>query len=418
MESTSEVVVIDAIMGSGKTTWAINYMKQHTDENFLYITPYLTETERIINSTKPERKFREPHRTSATDGKLENINELIRNGWDIASTHELFKRFDENTKYQLLSSPITYTLIIDETLDLVTPIQIKPADIRLCIEKGLISVNEDGVCRWVYENSEYDGRFADIKEIARTNCMICVKDKFFLWRLDPEIFKGNYFNKIIVLTYLFDGSIMKTYLEYYDIGYQKMSVRDNNICRYYVPDIGEYAEKINLYKGKLNESFEQKGSDLSASWYKNAENIPKINKLRKNMDNYFRNILKAQSETILWSTFLAPDSTDENFKSVFLEKTRYDDHFLSCNVRGTNDYAKTSNIAYMINVFLNPGIQHYFNQKNLHVNANLYALQCMIQWIWRSRIRNGESINVYIPSKRMHELFELWLNNEEIPDRK
>lgn len=35
-----------------------------------------------------------------------------------------------------------------------------------------------------------------------------------------------------------------------------------------------------------------------------------------------------------------------------------------------------------------------------------YALSEMIQWIFRSRIRNNESINIYIPSSRMRNLLQ------------
>lgn len=411
------VTVVDALMGSGKTTWAIDYMKQHQDQNFMYITPYLEETERIINSTKPERKFREPRRTSATDGKLENINELIRNGWDIASTHELFKRFNEDTKYQLLSSPIDYTLIIDETLDLVMPIQIKPTDIKLCIDKGLISVDKEGVCKWAYDTSEYDGRFADIKQIAQTNCMICVNNTFFIWRLDPEVFTGNYFSNIILLTYLFDGSIMKPYFEYFNIRYQKKSVKDGIFCEYYEPDIAKVASLINLYDGPLNNKIEQKSSSLSATWYKAKENAGSIKILKNNMTNYFRHIVNAKVEETIWSTFLEEGSTEENPKTLF-GKNKYAAQFVSCNIRGTNKYRARSKLVYAINMFPNPGIQHYFAKKNLHINSNLYALQSMLQWIWRSCIRDGKPIDIFIPSNRMRELFIHWMRNEPIPDRK
>lgn len=417
MELKSTVTVVDSLMGSGKTTWAINYMKEHPEENFMYITPYLDETDRIVESTKPERQFWQPKRTGKDKGKLENVGELISYGSDIASTHELFRRFDENTKYQLLSSPVSYTLIIDETLDLVTPIQIKPSDIRLCIEKGLISMDENGVCKWVYESDEYNGRFADIKEAAQTNCMICVKEKFFIWRFDPEIFTGDYFGKIIVLTYMFNGSIMKPYFEYYNINYSMASISNNRLVKYYEPNISDIAKLVNLYEGGLNESFEQKISDLSATWFKNDDNLLKIKKLKNNMDNYFRNILKASSDTMLWSIYYANDSTDKHFKSAFRDSTRYDEHFLPCNVRGTNNYSHTSNLAYMINIYVNPGIQHFFEQKGIRVNSNMYALQYMVQWIWRSRIRNGESVNIYVPSKRMRELLKCWMSNKEIPDK-
>lgn len=39
-----------------------------------------------------------------------------------------------------------------------------------------------------------------------------------------------------------------------------------------------------------------------------------------------------------------------------------------------------------------------------------YALSEMIQWVWRSAIRDGKEIWVYIPSRRMRELFQNWLN--------
>ena len=53
-------------------------------------------------------------------------------------------------------------------------------------------------------------------------------------------------------------------------------------------------------------------------------------------------------------------------------------------------------------------------------NDDLWALQEMLQYIWRSRIRGNESvtsledrkINLYVPSKRMRTLLEQWLNGE------
>ena len=38
-----------------------------------------------------------------------------------------------------------------------------------------------------------------------------------------------------------------------------------------------------------------------------------------------------------------------------------------------------------------------------------YALTEMIQWVWRSRVRNGRSITLNLPSPRMRRLMEKWL---------
>ncbi len=50
------ITIIDSLMGSGKTSWAIEYINKHTDDNLLYITPYLDETERITKAVNREMK--------------------------------------------------------------------------------------------------------------------------------------------------------------------------------------------------------------------------------------------------------------------------------------------------------------------------------------------------------------------------
>lgn len=54
----------------------------------------------------------------------------------------------------------------------------------------------------------------------------------------------------------------------------------------------------------------------------------------------------------------------------------------------------------------------YKNNKDAissHVDEDAYALSEMLQWIWRSSIRDGKPINIYIPSKRMRTLLMNWL---------
>ena len=59
---------------------------------------------------------------------------------------------------------------------------------------------------------------------------------------------------------------------------------------------------------------------------------------------------------------------------------------------------------------MHPAISQFFLQKGIKVNEDLFGLSEMIQWIWRSRIRNGEKINIYIPSTRMRTLLKSWLD--------
>lgn len=47
MREETQVTVVDAIMGAGKTSWVIDYLNHNRDENFIYVTPFVDETERI-----------------------------------------------------------------------------------------------------------------------------------------------------------------------------------------------------------------------------------------------------------------------------------------------------------------------------------------------------------------------------------
>lgn len=50
-------------------------------------------------------------------------------------------------------------------------------------------------------------------------------------------------------------------------------------------------------------------------------------------------------------------------------------------------------------------------ENNISVDENGYALSEMLQFIWRSAIRDGKEIWVYIPSIRMRELLKQWIKD-------
>jgi hypothetical protein len=45
------------------------------------------------------------------------------------------------------------------------------------------------------------------------------------------------------------------------------------------------------------------------------------------------------------------------------------------------------------------------------INEDEWALSELIQWLFRSAIRQKEEIELYIPSERMRKLLIEWLNN-------
>ena len=53
----------------------------------------------------------------------------------------------------------------------------------------------------------------------------------------------------------------------------------------------------------------------------------------------------------------------------------------------------------------------YLTDRGVKVDEDAYALSYMVQWIWRSAIRDGEEIWIYIPSKRMRTLLINWMDS-------
>ena len=78
--------------------------------------------------------------------------------------------------------------------------------------------------------------------------------------------------------------------------------------------------------------------------------------------------------------------------------------------RGTNDYAHCSHLIYLYDQHMNPYVARWL-EDNSRAFDDAYALTELIQWVWRSRVRKGQPITLYLPSPRMRQLMEQWLSD-------
>jgi hypothetical protein len=93
-----------------------------------------------------------------------------------------------------------------------------------------------------------------------------------------------------------------------------------------------------------------------------------------------------------------------------LSGDRYSRAFLACNARSTNEYRGRRSLAYLVNLYHHPFIRAYFEDANVVVSEDYFALLTMTQWVWRSQVRDGKPILLYVPSERMRTLFLNWLD--------
>ena len=87
-EKAPDVLIVDGIMGCGKTSAMINYVNNAPDNvRFLYITPYLTEVERIKEECK-DKNFKDPDTKNKDGSKVTSLETLLTLRENIVSTQK------------------------------------------------------------------------------------------------------------------------------------------------------------------------------------------------------------------------------------------------------------------------------------------------------------------------------------------
>lgn len=400
------VKVCDALMGSGKSQSAITYMNEHQDKKFVYITPYLDEADRIRDGC-PGLEFVKPSDKIPQFGfsKLEHTRCLLKDGENISTTHSAFRSYTPDMIEAISSNH--YTLIVDEAVDVFQEAKYSDGDIQLLLDGGYVRCEDDV---FIYTGREYTGeRLGDLFEMLRCNNLMRVEksahgSQYYFWSIPRDILCA--FDDVFVLTYLFDSSEFKYFFDLYGISYQNIGIqRDGGGYRFadkplYVPEyINDLQNKIHIFDNpKLNDVGKNRYA-LSSNWLKNHD--AERNALKNNLYNYLHNYQRGRCEEIMWSTYKG------NVNS--LKGRGYAKQNVTFNMKATNEYRERTILAYLVNIFASPHKIRFFANHGIQYDEDGFALSTMIQWIWRSAIRDGKAVNLYIPSRRMRELLTNWI---------
>lgn len=413
--------VVDTIMGGGKTSAAINFINSSDDNtHFLYITPYLDEVQRIISACH-EKHFIEP---KAIKGKKMNgLKSLISKGSNVVSTHSLFKLFDRELIDICRAN--NYTLIMDEVADVIEKYDISSEDFEL-MKRNFVEIDEiTGFITWRKDADDYKGKFSNEKRLCDLNCLVYYGGSVMMWLFPIEAF--NAFRNIYVLTYMFDSQIQRYYYDFYGIHYNHIYITGNSIGTYSfssslqksVDNKYDYKKLIHILEDEKLNRIGDTTYDLSKNWYvRNNGNVAMM-QLKNNIVNYFIHKRGCKTADTIWTTF-------KDFKKNLTGKG-YGRGFIPLNARSSNQFRNRTSIAYPVNRYVNTGIKNFLHKNGVEVDEDGYALSEMLQFIWRSAIRDGHEIWVYIPSIRMRTLLENWIvenscetnasANDNTPDR-
>ena len=407
MNFNCEVNIVDAIMGAGKTQSIMNYINQ-SDNRFLVITPFLDEIVRYRKYCK-SKNFKSP-KFENKQSKLDNIKTLIERGENIVSKHALFQKFD--SELIDICRAQNYTLIMDEVANVIDEYSITKQDFEILKNTYVIINPETKQLIWKEKYADYHGKFDNEKRLCELGSLVCYGNDLMVWLFPIETF--NSFRTIFILTYEFKLQLQKYYYDYYGLKYKFWSVAGNDLDNYclvdYEPDKNylnyNYENLIHICELDKMNMIGDRDSDLSKTWYSRNKNNASMKVLKNNISNFFRNIRNDSSSDNIWTTF-------KDYQS-FLKGKGYTKGYLPLNSRATNEYRDRTSVVYPVNRYLNPFVKNFFISNNIDINEDGYALSEMLQFIWRSAIRDGKEIWVYIPSVRMRKLLTIWIKNNSI----
>lgn len=432
------IYVCDAVMGSGKTSAVINYINEHPDDKFIYITPYLDEADRVFELCA-KMEFEKPNnvRGAAKSGKyskLEDARSLIAAGKNIVSTHALFKNYDSEILKSILDNK--YKLIVDENVEVAEYAEETLDDINLLVKGGYLreNRNEDGTLS-TYEVSQdktYSGgrfdlffKFLRSKELTRFTHESGKTEVSYYWVMPPELI--NNFSDVFVLTYLFEGHGLYNMFQLYDMEYTNIGVKkDGDVYQFdfenpvnYVPEYFKHIEDyINIVKDPRYNFIGNDKFSLSMSWFnkKGNNDVQVLKSLIRSCFSYLWKDSSMDRAECTKGTNTERKNSERLWGSYVTSKNKlsgrgYKNSFLAFNSRATNKYKNARYLVYAVNLFVNVRDKKYFERFGIEIDDDRYALSTMIQWIWRSAIRDGKPIHIYIPSRRMRELLIDWMNS-------
>lgn len=452
--SKPNIVVLDAIMGNSKTQRLKSIMLDCANP-VLYITPLLSESmsvvgvvndggvqlksddgEYLYDTENPlhTKRFKIPNIRNKNHSKLESLEFMVDNGFNISSTHKLFSMLTPQIATKFLS--MNYTLVVDESMNCWNNLNIydffegkedkalseneksdqknskgsrTDKEVIGLINAGSIHVDPIGLLHWDTESQyvptsgmlHYELKLlCDMKQLYLSN------GKVVFWELTAELMKS--FNSIYIGTYMFEYSVMSHYMDVHGLEYEVVKFGNSPMF---------YKKYIDIVQGKINDV----GDGKFALSYSKLEGKTKVKDsvketrqiLKRNLDNFFKNRCKTSKEYNLWTTYIDSKSSVIN--------SRCNVNCVPYNIKATNDYRHCTSVAYLVNNFPNTFLVSMITKRNnkRKFDQDMWALSEMLQMLFRSAIRGDKykgdesrHIKLYIPSQRMRNLLESWLNGE------
>lgn len=423
----NKVEILDSIMGSNKTNRVLDWIDSNPNERYLYISPLLSEvdnTSRLATNLK-HVSFEFPT-TDDSDTKSDDLLAKLEIGANISCTHSLYLGMSE--KHLDLIEKYGYTVIIDEEVGVIDAFKkYSTDDLAYLSANGDIEISEeDGMISWVGAELGKKAKYKQFYNLCKAKAVYATRrsDTMLVTQMPVELFTRA--KRVIIMTYMFKGNVLDNFLKlkkvevipFTDVSptiIDKQSIRDLIDLKPLDRKLLKLGMSVYAY-GKMG----KKGFDLISNYIRST-GLSVGAKAKDTMYTCPKDISPVEMKSgkrVAPRGFLTykTDMVDED-GNILLDtkgKPKTQDNFcwLHSGCRATNKYSYKWYLAHCYDRHPNLSVETYLYEYGSPIDKNVFALSEMLQWIWRSRIRNGEPIVLAIPNMRMHNLFLDWLNQE------
>lgn len=421
MNINKEIEVLDKIMGSGKTTTVMDWMKSSPEQLYMFVAPSLDEAENRIPSYCEELYFQSPS-VELHDNKSQHLLDLLKSGTNISTTHHLFSNMrDEHLR---VIKDKGYIVVVDENVDLVESYdgRVTKKDLELLLRSESLYVDSDNLGQLVWLDEDDDSfKYNRLRTKCRANQVFSAKrSNTMLVSLLP-LSLIDCAKRFIVITYLFEGSVMNVYLK--SKGYKFKPFAEVKL-RYTDEQIKVAARRlINISTTKSVDAV--MGYRQTYSWYTMSNRGSKEE--LKDIASAIRSVYRLYPDAVNRVLVTCPKSLIEapskakGGRSVKHSKVPLQSIWLDSGCKGSNTYKDRDVVVYCYSKYPNSAVNYWMVDWEIgRLDYDKFALSEMVQFIWRSCIRDmeldengnligGKPLHLYITNSRMLEIFEKWL---------
>lgn len=423
----NKVEILDSIMGSNKTNRVLDWIDSNPNERYLYISPLLSEvdnTSRLATNLK-HVSFEFPT-TDDSDTKSDDLLAKLEIGANISCTHSLYLGMSE--KHLDLIEKYGYIVIIDEEVGVIDAFKkYSTDDLAYLSANGDIEISEeDGMISWVGAELGKKAKYKQFYNLCKAKAVYATRrsDTMLVTQMPVELFTRA--KRVIIMTYMFKGNVLDNFLKlkkvevipFTDVSptiIDKQSIRDLIDLKPLDRKLLKLGMSVYAY-GKMD----KKGFDLISNYIRST-GLSVGAKAKDTMYTCPKDISPVEMKSgkrvaprgfLTYKTDLLDDDGNVLLDAKGKPKTQDNFCWLHSGCRATNKYSYKWYLAHCYDRHPNLSVETYLYEYGSPIDKNVFALSEMLQWIWRSRIRNGEPIVLAIPNMRMHNLFLDWLNEE------